>query len=129
MQHRQKIELEIATAIIRSALSLDYVVSIHDGEDFAIQHSNNLNDLVQNLASTDEDTLYIYTNEAKPIGWVFLVYGNDGHDVIADHSWSLTKTNILDEANKLADYYEANPPSLPSLSSTLSKTKPWSPSK
>lgn len=125
MQHRQKIELEIATAIIRSALSLDYVVSIHDGEDFAIQHSNNLNDLVQHLATTDEDTIYIYTNEAKPIGWVFLVYGNNGHDVIADHSWSLTKTNILDEANKLADTIA----SLPSLSSTLSKTKPWSPSK
>lgn len=44
------------------------------------------------MFSTDEEFLYAYDSDGKHVGWVHLVYGNSGWDVISDN------TNNLEDA-------------------------------
>ena len=38
------------------------------------------------LWQTDEETVYIHDRAGKVMGWFYLVYGNDGYDLISDFS-------------------------------------------
>lgn len=66
---------------------------------------DNLAAIMDGLMSTDEDTLAVYSRDGggdwKRTGSVLLIYGNDGHDVIADYSVVLG--HLLEGANALAD--------------------------
>jgi hypothetical protein len=42
------------------------------------------------LMSTDEDYLMVYEPGKKErLGWIHLVYGNDGYDVVSDYTTNL----------------------------------------
>lgn len=87
-----------ANALIRSG----FFLIVHDGEEKCFETPTQSLDLVMDsIMSTDED--YIYVAEAvdgkfQRRGRIDLVYGNDGYDVICDHSVSLEEY--------LADTYE-----------------------
>ena len=55
--------------------------------------------------ATDEETIFFNKGPHK-VGAVKLVYGNDGWDVIADHSISYEVHEILEPAFDLATKYE-----------------------
>lgn len=80
-----------ATALVASGLQL----RLHDGETWATALTTNVADIMGELGACDEESLYAWEPSTEPgkdgryAGKLFLVYGNDGWDVIADHSVAL----------------------------------------
>lgn len=99
---RQKIEREIAQAIISSALDNGYCITVNDGEEDVLKKCFSEEAILAHMFTTDEDTLHLsHPKLEKPSGSVQLVYGNDGHDVIADYSSPIAF--VLRKATSLAD--------------------------
>lgn len=100
---KQRIVVE--RAIVRSActalLAAGLLISVHDGEDTPLKKSSDLGAIMEAIQSTDEDALLVYEANGDRMGTVSLVYGNDGHDLIADSSSNLD--DLLLGTSKLAD--------------------------
>jgi hypothetical protein len=56
------------------------------------------------INQTDEEYLIFYYGGSK-IGWVQLVYGNTGFDVVCDHTQSTEMERLLSRAMALADKF------------------------
>ena len=103
---RQRIERAIVGRAVRDALRAGYSLSVNDGEAFAILRSRNRAAIMRALFSVDEERLYIHAGDTgRRVGWVYLVYGNDGPDVIADYTGNLE--SLLTGANACAEVLEA----------------------
>jgi hypothetical protein len=102
---RIDIEKRIYSRIVKDALSLGFNVSVHDGEEYALKHSTKYSDIMGAGFSTDADALVIYDND-KRLGFVSLVYGNSGYDVISDYTATEEMESLLQGANALADKLE-----------------------
>lgn len=86
-------EQKIVGALIKKALALGYVVSVYDGEEWALKKSSDYEKITAEIAATDETQLIF--REAvggTKIGWLMLVHGND-EDVICDY----TANDAMDE--------------------------------
>lgn len=77
-----------------------YSISVFDGQDVTVSKSRNEDQIMGALMSTDEDVLRIYSRDGK-FGYMHLIYGNDGHDVIADHAVAMS--DLLQDTNDFAD--------------------------
>lgn len=84
------IEQQIVEHIINKAINAGYFISIYDGEGYAIKLSNDPVAIINAMHLTDTDRVDIVTKSNKYVGYIILVYGNDGYDVIHDYSESLT---------------------------------------
>ena len=84
--------------ILSTILDKGYLISVTNGEGYAIRRSSSLEEIKKNLGSTDADWLVIRCKDGEKIGWILLIWGNDpdGSDLIADHSDN-------DEINRLVD--------------------------
>ncbi|QXN74360.1 hypothetical protein SEA_CAFASSO_145 [Gordonia phage Cafasso] len=98
---RQLIERRIVRHLVDEILGHDLWIGVYDGEE---QHpiTRDREEILDALMNTDEDYVRLFgqpTNNDAPIGWVRLVYGNDGWDVICDHTVNIehliAKTNAL----------------------------------
>jgi hypothetical protein len=87
---RQLVEKEIATAVVDALLAAGFSISI-DNTDTITKPMTNRSNILKALFLTDEDRLYAVANPSQPSGWVYLVYGNDGWDVLSDYSVNLEK--------------------------------------
>lgn len=85
---RQKEEV-IVKAIIESALCRGYSISIFDGEEVAIAKSTDPEAILKKMFATDAEELIVYDHHCVRRGTAYLIYGNDGHDVISDHTLGL----------------------------------------
>ncbi len=105
---RQEIERRIVSRIVKDALAQGYIVSVYDGCDFAIKRSSHYSAIMAAIMSTDEDTLIIRdANTGEKIGFIHLVYGNDGFDVVSDYTANDRIEALLQGANTLADKLSA----------------------
>lgn len=95
-----RIERAIAREVVDGLLRFGYTVDVFDGEGYALKRSCDADAIMDALHATDEDYLYAHDGD-RLAGWVRLVYGNDGYDVIADYTLSLTMA--LKGAESLAD--------------------------
>lgn len=103
---RQQIERRIAKQIVKSALAQGYSISLDNGgEQYEIEQASKASDIHKEMFATDEETLAFF-KDGKCRGVVFLVYGNDGYDVINDHTANEVTDNIMKEANALAEKLE-----------------------
>ena len=116
IEARQAVEREIAEQVIKDALAAGYVVGVYDGGEETVKGTN-VDVLSAALMTTDEDWLTIYPagdesplgggfergSQTTRIGWVRLVYGNDGWDVVCDYTTNLEP--IMGNATALADKY------------------------
>ena len=87
---RQRVEQTIALTAAQVLLDAGFSLGVNDGEEITIHHSRNIEDIKDALFTTDEDYLYVYRakgdcKDTRPDGWVRLVYGNYGWDVISDY--------------------------------------------
>ena len=87
---RQRVEQTIALTAAQVLLDAGFSLGVNDGEEITIHHSRNIEDIKDALFTTDEDYLYVYRakgdrKDTRPDGWVRLVYGNDGWDVISGY--------------------------------------------
>jgi hypothetical protein len=99
---RQEVERKIATAFIKSALEAGYMVSVDNG-DSETHRMSDVSSILKEMFLTDDEHLYL-SKDGKGAGWVHLVYGNDGWDVISDYTTNLE--SLMGPANKIANYYE-----------------------
>ena len=110
---RIDIEKRIYSRIVKDALSLGFNVSVWDGEEYALKHSTKYSDIMEAGFSTDQDVLVIYrtmddwtVGDAGRVGFVSLVYGNCGWDVISDYTYNDEMENLLKGADELASKLE-----------------------
>ena len=99
---RQEIEIAIIRQIFKDAVANGYSLGIFDGEE-EFQPTTNKKLFEENIFNTDKDYIYIFKDN-KQIGWIRLVYGNDGWDVISDYSTNLEET-LLTNTLALTEKY------------------------
>lgn len=86
---RQLVEREIATSVVDALLRADFEVGIDNGGDeFELANSVDRDAILKAMFQTDEERVYAIKNK-QHFGWVYLVYGNDGWDVISDYTVNL----------------------------------------
>jgi len=112
---RQRVERMIARRIVLDAVHAGYTVSVFDGEEITVMQSTSVKDVMRALMTTDEDHLLFSRPGDAPLtvtftyraninaehGWVKLIYGNDGWDVVNDYTTNLE--HIMKGASALAD--------------------------
>ena len=70
--------------IVGRALDKGYLLSVLDGEDVPIQNSDDPEAVMAELGHCDEEWLQVANADGKRIGTIYLVYGNDPDEVVAD---------------------------------------------
>lgn len=100
---RQMVEEAIARRVVTDAIAAGYSLAVDNGEETG-EKSNIIEVIMRELGTTDEDTISFYKNSKQREGFVYLVYGNSGHDVMAN--WSVAIEPVLEGARKLADELE-----------------------
>lgn len=100
---RREIEKKIVTKLIEDAIAAGYTVGVHNGYRVVIKESTDRAAILEEMFSVDSEHLLFYNKDGKRIGSVFLVYGNDGWDVIADNSANDATEAIIAGATSLAN--------------------------
>lgn len=96
LARRIRTEGKIARKIVSTFLAKGLLVSVNDGEEWTVKRSASKDEIVGALFSTDEDILRAYRPDGSSIGMVYLVYGNDGYDVVNDYTTSPAMEEIMD---------------------------------
>lgn len=109
----KRIETEgrICSRLVRHGLAAGYLISVNDGEEWTVVKSTKYREIMEELFTTDENTILFHNAEGKRIGSVFLVFGNSGYDVMADQSapdWQSLDafTDWLKPVSEYADRFE-----------------------
>ena len=105
--HRQKLERTIVETIVREAIRKGYSISGFDEEEDIFQRETDVAEIMKNVMHVDAETLIFHRPDGTYAGFVFLVYGNDGHDAINDHTASDEIEDILWAANHYAETAES----------------------
>lgn len=112
---RQKIEREIVTSFVQSALAKGYrlAVSLERGYDVdeMLLGSRDRAKIVNAVFEGDDAHIFVQSAKGALVedgrvvseGWVYVVLGNDGWDCISDYTTNLEP--LMQGANKLADKY------------------------
>lgn len=94
-------EKTVAREVIAAALAKGWVVSVHDGVEWALSGASSVEKIMTALNSTGADRVVFYAKKAPPtlpsqqeddryyrVGMMLLIWGNDpsGEELIADHS-------------------------------------------
>lgn len=107
-------ERKIASKLVKQALASGYVISVYDGEEFALKLSGSYKAIMAELAATDCDNLVIrdpasiLDGQRLPakVATVALIYGN-GCDLISDWSAPAESYAAFEEWIKpVTDYAE-----------------------
>jgi hypothetical protein len=70
--------------IVNRALDKGYLLSVFDGEEWPALHSDDSEEVMAELGHTDTDWLYVENGARQKIGMIWLIYGNDPDEVVAD---------------------------------------------
>lgn len=107
-------ERRIASKLVKHALASGYVISVYDGEEFALKLSASYKAIMEELGATDEETLVIrdpasiLDGQRLPalVGKVALIHGN-GIDLISDWAAARDTSEAFDAWMKpVTDYVE-----------------------
>jgi len=101
VKYRQSIERKIASALIKAGIAAGYSISVDNGEAVEIKESTDRKAILKVMFQTDEENL-LFHKDGKD-SFVYLVYGNDGYDVISNYGISLEP--LMTEPNRLADFF------------------------
>lgn len=63
-----------------------FSITVHDGESVALPRTRELSAIMAEIGACDEEFLIVRRMDDQLVGRIMLVYGNDGWDVICDHS-------------------------------------------
>lgn len=101
-------ERAIASKLIEDMLSNGNTVSVWEGEDWAIYKSTDHAAIMEALASTDSDWIYVWSRNSEGklirVGKVLLIYGN-GNDLISDCSDNPATLALCEGAQALAETF------------------------
>lgn len=106
-RERMLIERAIIRATVNDLIRAGYTVTVSYGEgDDPVECSADVNAIMAAIGECDEEMLYLYRTptiadaESECAGWISLVYGNDGWDVVCDYTTNLE--DDLKPSNELA---------------------------
>jgi hypothetical protein len=105
LMKRQEMERAIAQRIIADAIAAGFSLDVLDGEDYPLKNSTDPEAIINAMFSTDDDRLY-FNKDGQSVGWVHLLYGENGWDVVSDHTANLD--DVLRGAEVLADLLEGS---------------------
>ena len=125
VQQRIVVERAIIRRACTDLIAAGLTISVHDGKAMPLKQSSDLAAIMGAIQSSDEDQLLIGDADGKRLGMISLIYGNDGHDVIADNSVSLE--GYLTGANTLADALAEMQQPGPTMNARLTHTTAGSP--
>lgn len=74
----------VVKQIVGRALDKGYLLSVFDGEECYVEHCDDLEAVMAGLGHCDEEWLGVENADRKRIGSIYLVYGNDPDEVVAD---------------------------------------------
>jgi hypothetical protein len=79
-------EARIARKIVNAAIASGYSLSVHDGEEWTLHKSQDVQAVLEALATTGIDTVRFRSPEGVRVGELVLVWGNDpeGSELVAD---------------------------------------------
>ena len=97
---RRKMERAVCSALVKAGLEAGYGIGVYNGEETVIKNSTSFKAIMAELFSVDEESL-LFWKDGKKAGHVFLVYGNDGWDVICDYTTNLE--HIMERPNRVSD--------------------------
>jgi hypothetical protein len=89
LEKRIAVEKRIARKVVDVLLAAGFALSLNNGGDeYEIKNSTDASAIKAAMFATDEERLYAMQCD-RCVGWVYFVYGNDGWDVICDHTVNL----------------------------------------
>lgn len=88
-------EGRIVRKLVETGLAMGLTASVNDGEDWVLIRSSKITEILAACFSTDEDRIRFRNDAGDNMGTFYLVYGNDGDDVISDYSVSETTDQIM----------------------------------
>lgn len=74
----------VVRQIVNRALDKGFLLTVFDGEEFPVLHSDDAEEVMAELGHCDEEWLYVENAARQKIGTIFLVYGNDPDEVVCD---------------------------------------------
>lgn len=96
VKFRRKVEYAIVEKVIECCIDAGYhVKAFYDlgCDEEATNKTQDLEKLMGEMFATDEQAIEVWVKDADTrLGWVQFVYGNDGFDVIHDHTTNLDET-------------------------------------
>jgi hypothetical protein len=100
-------ETSVVRSIVSSAIAQGYMISLFDGEEWAIKQATTVQEIMQGIMTTDCDKLRFRKRDdvGTPVGTVFLVYGNLASEVINDWSDNEATAAILKNALAQCERY------------------------
>lgn len=98
------IEKRIGRMLVKTALAAGYMISIDNGGDEdEITDSTDLKAINAAMRQTDEERIY-FRCKGKKTEWVYMVYGNDGYDVVCDYTCGTEfEKTVMEKVNAYAD--------------------------
>lgn len=100
---RQRIEIHIAHALLTAAIAQGFTVRVSQGDADMEPMRSTVDEAMADLFACDDDRMYVF-RDGKRVGWVYLVYGNDGWDVISDYTTNL-ESLMEGEVQRLQEFY------------------------
>lgn len=97
--NRQDAEKAIVGALVDAFLAEGVKLSVESDGIVYLENSTDKEEIIESLFAVDEAFLLTVDHNGKG-GWVFLVFGNDGYDVIADHTMGF----VSDVVDSLDDF-------------------------
>ena len=100
-----QIEEVIVHSLVDHCLAAGYSLSVDDGGDnLALEKSTSREEILDALMNTSQDTVLVYDSQGKKLGFVDLVYGNEGWSVMSD--WSMSINTFLEPIHTLSEKYQ-----------------------
>ena len=98
--NRLAIERDVVTVLVDTLLAQWYQLQVVNGED---EHkaTRDRATVLEQLGEVDDEYIRVVKPAAHFVGWVRLVYGNSGYDVINDYTVNLEE--VLRPVNAYAD--------------------------
>lgn len=100
---RGLVERAIVRRLVRELLAQGYAITVDYGDvddTSGVTRSTDEKKIIDAVQACDEEWLQVYKND-RNYATIFLVYGNDGWDVISDYSVKLQDAIV--KTNKFAD--------------------------
>ena len=104
------LEIQVMQLTIKTFLEAGFALSVFDGEEYPVFGSTDAEKIFEAMYSTYQDYLMVHKivdrnvtdQEGQAFGRLFFVYGNDGWDVINDHTvnlepWMAPIENLIDQ--------------------------------
>lgn len=94
LEARKRLEKRIVKRVVRDLLAAGYEITVNNGGDSnEILYSTDFKAITAVLFATDSEHLLVRKAEGGVsfvyVSFVYLVYGNDGYDVVNDYGVSL----------------------------------------